>query len=49
VLVAVALLALARRVRADDAPGRLAPRWVRRPASWTVALLGGYWVVSRAL
>ena len=47
VLVAVALLALARHLRADEA-GRLAPRWVRLPASGTVALLGAYWVVSRA-
>jgi len=48
VLVALALLAGARAVRPSDAAGRLAPRWVRIPASWTVALFGGYWVVSRA-
>jgi putative Ca2+/H+ antiporter (TMEM165/GDT1 family) len=41
VLVALALLALAHQ--------RLAPRSVRLATSWTVALLGGYWVVSRAL
>ncbi len=46
VLLAVALLAAARRGAAAE---RLAPRWVRLPASLVVALLGSYWVVSRAL
>ncbi len=49
VLLAVALLAVARRGARTEASGRLAPRWVRLPASLTVALLGSYWVVSRAL
>ena len=40
VLVAVALFALAHK--------RLAPRRVRLATSWTVVLLGSYWVVSRA-
>jgi len=46
VLLAVALLAAARRGAAAE---QLAPRWVRLPASLVVALLGSYWVVSRAL
>ena len=48
VLVALALLALARRVSPVDLAGRLAPRWLRLSASACVALLGSYWVVSRA-
>jgi len=48
VLVAVALFALARRFARADAADRLAPRWIRLPASLTVVLLGSYWVVARA-
>jgi hydrogenase/urease accessory protein HupE len=48
VLVALALLAAARRVMRTENAGRLAPRWVRLSASLCVALLGSYWVVARA-
>ena len=45
VLVAVGVLALTRRGERE----RLAPRWLRLSVSLVVALLGSYWVVSRAL
>jgi hydrogenase/urease accessory protein HupE len=48
VLAAVGLLALARRAARAEPAGRLAPRWVRLPASLAVALAGSYWVVIRA-
>jgi hydrogenase/urease accessory protein HupE len=48
VLAAVGLLAAARKLARAESGGRLAPRGVRLSASLCVALLGSYWVVSRA-